>query len=57
MKKFSNIERICLIEIKWILMTDNIRVYVEGLGEMSVDRGSTLEELSKLIYKEDYKNI
>ncbi len=36
-------------------MTDNIRVYVEGFGEMSVDRGSTLEELSKLIYKEDYK--
>lgn len=32
-----------------------MKVYVEGFGELNIERGTTLEELSKKIYGEEYK--
>ncbi|WP_234978610.1 nucleoside kinase [Anaerosalibacter sp. Marseille-P3206] len=33
----------------------NFKVIVEGVGEVTVDEGSTYEELSKMIFKDEYK--
>lgn len=32
-----------------------IKLYIEGIGEKTVDKGSTLEEVAKLVYKEEHK--
>lgn len=36
-------------------MTNKIKVYVEGAGELYVNESFTLEDLSKEVYKKDYK--
>ncbi len=36
-------------------MGENIKVYVEGFGEVNIKKGSKLEGLSKKVYGEDYK--
>ncbi len=36
-------------------MTNQIKVYVEGVGELYTDENSTLEALSKQVYDKDYK--
>lgn len=37
------------------IMKDAIKVYVEGFGEIHIEEGATLEELSKKIYGGEYK--
>jgi len=37
------------------LMSDKIKVYVEAIGEVEVNRGATLEEVSKKAFGSDYK--
>ncbi len=36
-------------------MSDKIKVYVEAIGEVEVNRGATLEEVSKKAFGSDYK--
>ena len=36
-------------------MTTEIKVYVEGIGEVHVDESFTLEDLSKQVFQKDYK--
>ena len=35
----------------------NIKIYVEGIGEVEVEESITLYELAQKLYKKDYKNI
>ncbi|NMB08389.1 MAG: nucleoside kinase [Tissierellia bacterium] len=37
-------------------MDKQIRVFVDGIGEVYVEEGSTLEEISKQVYENNYKN-
>ncbi|WP_352404612.1 nucleoside kinase [Sporanaerobacter acetigenes] len=32
-----------------------IKVFVDNIGEISIDKGATLEDISNLVYKNDYK--
>lgn len=32
-----------------------IKVFVDNIGEVSIDKGATLEDISNLVYKNDYK--
>ncbi len=36
-------------------MKNKIRVYVEGIGEVYIEEGSMLEDLSKQVFEKDYK--
>lgn len=35
---------------------EEIRVYVDGLGEVYIERGSSLEDLAEKVFEESYKN-
>ena len=37
-------------------MNNKVKVFVEGFGEVYIEEDATLEDLSKKIYGEEYKN-